>query len=100
MTDNEIIKALERCPQHRECCYCNSVEECGNKRVLTTSVIELIDSKDAEIEALYKTLDKQILENHSLKEEIAHKEAVIAAVLDTVHDLGDDLARALESNSL
>ena len=52
MTDNEIIKALERCPQHTECCYCNSLEECGNKRILTTSVLDLINHQNAEIERL------------------------------------------------
>lgn len=52
MTDNEIIKALERCPQHTECCYCNSLEECGNKRILTTSVLDLINRQNAEIERL------------------------------------------------
>ena len=54
MTDNEIIKALERCPQHAECCYCNSLEECGNKRILTTSVFDLINRQKAEIERLEK----------------------------------------------
>ena len=43
MTDKEIIEALERCSLHSECCYCNSVEECGNKRVLTASVLDLIN---------------------------------------------------------
>lgn len=43
MKDNEIIKALERCPQHTECCYCNSLDECGNKRILTTSALDLIN---------------------------------------------------------
>ena len=52
MTYNEIIKALERCPQHTECCYCNSLEECGNKRILTTSVFDLINRQKAEIERL------------------------------------------------
>ena len=54
MTDNQIIKALERCPQHTECCYCNSLEECGNKRILTTSVFELINRQKAKIEELKK----------------------------------------------
>ena len=52
MTDNQIIKALERCPQHTECCYCNSLEECGNKRILTTSVFDLINRQKAEVEKL------------------------------------------------
>lgn len=52
MTDNEIRKALERCPQHTECCYCNSLDECGNKRTLTTSVLALINRQKTEIERL------------------------------------------------
>ena len=54
MTYDEIIKALERCPQHTECCYCNSLEECGNKRILTTSVLDLINRQKKEIERLGK----------------------------------------------
>ena len=50
MTDNQIIKALERCPQHTECCYCNSLEECGNKRILIESVFDLINRQKAIIE--------------------------------------------------
>ena len=57
MTDEQIKKALERCGQHRECCYCNSVEECGNKRVLTASVLDLINRKDAEIVRLRAEAD-------------------------------------------
>lgn len=75
MLDNEIIKALERCPQHHECCYCNSVEECGNKRVLTASTLDLINRQNAEIEKL---------------------KAMADAELDTIHNLGDDYARVLE----
>lgn len=52
MTDNDIIKALERCPQHRECCYCNSVEECGSKKVLVASVLDLINQQKTQIEKL------------------------------------------------
>lgn len=58
MTDDEIIKALERCPQHTECCYCNSLEECGNKRILTTSVFDLINRQKAEIERLKEEANK------------------------------------------
>lgn len=52
MTDNEIRKALERCPQHTECCYCNSLDECGNKRTLITSVLALINCQKVTIERL------------------------------------------------
>ena len=52
MTDNEIIEALKRCPQHTECCYCNSLEECGSKRILTTSVFDFVNRQKEEIERL------------------------------------------------
>ena len=80
MTDNEIIEALKRCPQHTECCYCNSLEECGNKRILTTSVFDLIKRQKAEIESLEKELmkcklEKELLYNVSVeKQNIAIKE--------------------------
>lgn len=69
MTEKEIIEALKRCPQHIECCYCNSLDECGNKRTLTTSVLDLIIHQKAEIERLEKELelanaDKVIAEMH------------------------------------
>lgn len=56
MTDNEIIKALERCPQHTECCYCNSLEECGSKRILITAVFDLINRQKAENEELQRKI--------------------------------------------
>lgn len=59
MTDEQIVYALERCSQHKECCYCNAVEECGNKRVLTESVLDFIKRQKAEIERLQKILDKR-----------------------------------------
>ena len=52
MTDNEIIEALERCGYHKECCFCNSVEECGGKNVLVTNALDLITRQQAEIERL------------------------------------------------
>ena len=70
LKDNEIIEALERCPSHRECCFCNSVEECGSKRVLTTSALDLIKRKDAEIDIL-------IRKKETLRDEIAEQQAEI-----------------------
>ena len=70
MTDKEIVKALERCGQHRECCYCNSVEECGNKRVLTTSTLDLINRQNNEIDML-------ISKKEALRDEIAQQQAEI-----------------------
>lgn len=103
MTDNEFIKAIKWCSENDHCntSRCpvfhdgDADEACMQK--IIKYILDLIKRKDAEIDGLYKTLDKQILENHSLKAEIAHKNAIIEAVLDTVHDLGDDLARALEN---
>ena len=69
MTDNEIIKALERCPQHTECCYCNSLEECGNKRILTTSVFDLINRQKAEIESLKHRKTELQIRNQELQHE-------------------------------
>lgn len=68
---------MERCPQHTECCYCNSLEECGNKRILTTSVFDLInriqDEKQALIngqETLQNTIVEQKAEIERLKNNI------------------------------
>lgn len=70
MTYDEIIKALERCPQHTECCYCNSLEECGNKRILTTSVFDLINRQKAEIERLKgSVITNNIMETQRIKRE-------------------------------
>ena len=69
MTDNEIIKALERCPQHTECCYCNSLEECGNKRILTTSVFDLINRQKADIESLKHRKTELQIRNQELQHE-------------------------------
>lgn len=60
MTDNEIIKALERCRYHTECCYCNSVEECGSKRTLVDNCLDLIKRLKAEIERLRKETSQTI----------------------------------------
>jgi hypothetical protein len=70
MTYEQIKKALERCGQHRECCYCNYVEECGNKRVLTASVLALINRKDAEIERLRGDLEYYQKGCHNLCKEL------------------------------
>jgi hypothetical protein len=69
MTDNEIIKALERCGQHRECCYCNSVEECGNKIILTASTLDLLERKNAELDGKIGTIMKQQKEIERLKDD-------------------------------
>ena len=76
MTDNEIIEALKRCPQHTECCYCNSLEECGNKRNLTTSVFDLINRLQDEKQALIngqETLQNTIVEQKAEIERLKHR---------------------------
>ena len=91
MTDEQIIKALERCSQHYECCYCNSVEECGNKRVLTTSTLELIKRQKAEVERLQKekldSLNSQFAEMYATTLKIATKKAKAEAVKELVERL-------------
>ena len=65
MTDEQIIYALERCGMHQECCYCNSLEECGSKVVLTSSTLDLINRLQADKEAPIngqETLQKHIAE--------------------------------------
>ena len=69
MTDNEIIKALERCQQHTECCYCNSLEECSNKRILTTSVFDHSKRQNAEIESLKHRKTELQIRNQELQHE-------------------------------
>lgn len=76
MTDNEIIKALERCAQHTECCYCNSLEECGSKRILTTSVFDLINRQKAEIERLREIANHKCQKCVSRTIECAKSEAI------------------------
>ena len=87
MTDKEIIKALERCPQHKECCYCNSWEECGNKRVLTASTLDLINRQQAEIEGYIKQLTMKEVARQLLEVECKRLQSMNQAKLDTIHDL-------------
>ena len=84
MTDNEIIKALERCPQHTECCYCNSLEECGNKRILTTSVFDLINRQKAEIESLKHRKTELQIRNQELQHEKSEAIKEFAEKLKTI----------------
>ena len=100
MTDKEIIKALERCGQHRECCYCNSVEECGNKRVLTASALDLINRQQAEIEKKDIEIDILIRKKEALNDEVSMLRAEIErlqsmnqAKLDIIHDLMTEVER-------
>lgn len=101
MTDEQIIYALERCSQHKECCYCNAVEECGNKRVLTESVLDLINRQKAEIEekdieidilirkkdAAYDEISELRAEVERLKEENKNQKLVIEEIEDILDPL-------------
>ena len=110
MTDNQIIKALERCPQHTECCYCNSLEECGNKRILIESVFDLInrqkaiieksekvehfadktiETANAEIERLEKELMKCSLEKEMLYQTVEEIKS------ETIKEFAEKFAKAL-----
>ena len=81
MTDNEFLKAIKWCSTQDHCntSVCPIYRDMGDDEDCATKIckytLDLIERKDAEI---------------------SHKDAIIKAVLDTVHDLGDDLARALE----
>ena len=52
LTEQQIIYALERCGQHKECCYCNAVEECGSKKTLVKNMLDLLNRKNEEIKRL------------------------------------------------
>lgn len=93
MTDNEIIKALERCSQHNECCYCNSLEECGSKRVLTSSTLDLINRQKAEIDILIRKKD-------SLRDEIAEQQAEIESLREAMRELKREMSYMVNPNTI
>lgn len=77
MTDKQIIEALNRCGHHTECCYCNSVEECGSKRNLVKNISDLINRQKAEIERLNEKYSRMKFNLESvLAERADHTEAV------------------------
>ena len=68
MTDAEIIKALECCGIHET--NCTSCPYFEKTYCVDADALKLINRQKAEIEELYKSLDKYILEIHSQKAEI------------------------------
>ena len=60
MTDTEIIKALECCPQHIMCGHCpfRNVENCMS--ALYVDALDLIKRQKAEIERLNEKLTEDI----------------------------------------
>lgn len=86
MKDNDIIKALERCGQHRECCYCNSVEECGSKRVLAASALDLIKRQKAEIERKTKHIAEILDEYAKFKVAAKKRETAVVRNIEQVAD--------------
>lgn len=96
LTDSEIVKALERCGQHRECCYCNSVEECGNKRVLTESCLDIINRQKAEIERLEKARQKQA---QFLGEERGQKYELLNKITNAKTEVIKEFAERLKCRS-
>ena len=94
MTDEQIIEALKRCPQHRECCYCNSIEECGNKRILTTSVFDLINRQKAEIINRTEEYNDMLEQRNKCKAEIERLKDKIF-VLENDLEKAENLSNAL-----
>ena len=76
MTDEHIIKALGLCSsEHLGCedgcpCGCNGLSLSQCRMAILKKAFDLINRQKAEIEELYKSLDKYILEIHSQKAEI------------------------------
>ena len=66
LTYNEIIEALGRCGYHQECCYCNSVEECGSKKVLVENTLDLINRLQVQNKDLAETVHNLTLEKDAL----------------------------------
>lgn len=86
MTDNEIIKALEICgDEQNDYCYgCPYFVEdgiCTGFNVNRSSfleVLDLINRQKAEIEELYKLLDKKILDIKAQETEIERLNELVA----------------------
>lgn len=99
MKDNEIIKALERCGQHRECCYCNSVEECGSKRVLTASALDLINRQNAEMKSLTEKLEVLGDPLQDAQYKIAEQQAEIERLLKLAEEQNAEIKRLQEARN-
>lgn len=87
MTDNEIIKALERCSttmagECKECPLYKQVDNCTSK--LTKDALDLINRQKAEIERLeqvvsIKQKNKRTIKSEAIKEFIQkHREMMMA----------------------
>ena len=97
MTDKEIIEALERCSLHSECCYCNSVEECGNKRVLTASVLELINHLKTKCNKYLNKVQAQKGELARLYKQNAEYKAEIERLKKSLDNMTDALVKTDEA---
>ena len=93
MTDEQIKYALERCSIHKECCYCNAVEECGIKKVLTDSVLDLIKRQRAEIDIL-------IRKKETLQDEVAELQLKIKNCISEKDDLNIELQAIKAENEM
>ena len=77
LTYNEIIEALGRCGYHQECCFCNSVEECGSKKVLVENTLDFINRQQTENKRLGKEVNLVSIQFQDLQERYEEAQAEI-----------------------
>ena len=77
LTYNEIIEALGRCGYHQECCFCNSVEECGSKKVLVENTLDFINRQQTENKRLEKEVNLVSIQFQDLQERYEEAQAEI-----------------------
>ena len=77
LTYNEIIEALGRCGYHQECCFCNSVEECGSKKVLVENTLDFINRQQTENKRLGKEVNLVSIQFQDLQERYEEVQAKI-----------------------
>lgn len=99
MTDNEIVKALERCGYHNECCYCNSVEECGSKRALVVNALDLINRQKAELERKDIEIDNLIKKKDAAYDEVAELRAEVEMWQEKRNKTMDNLKAVLDERA-
>ena len=77
LTYNDIIEALGRCGYHQECCFCNSVEECGSKKVLVENTLDFINRQQTENKRLGKEVNLVSIQFQDLQERYEEAQAEI-----------------------
>ena len=94
LTYNEIIEALGRCGYHQECCFCNSVEECGSKKVLVENTLDFINRQQTENKRLGKEVNLVSIQFQDLQERYEEAQAEIERFRKTEIEI-DDFCRRL-----